>query len=256
MFGSYTLVISRLCKLMYLVAFNVVSALGWALVLAATLAAHAPAQYTAANAFSARLAALLSFVPATHAQSWSLLAPVQSLAALEVLHVLFRLVRSPLPTTFIQVSSRLILVWAIVARFDSTHASPIYTTMVLAWSLTEVPRYSYYALSRPPTWLTWVRYSTFYILYPLGAGSEALLVLSTISEWQNGLYAIWSFEDWLKAAMVLIWIPGTFSTSPPCPSLNSSLGLYVMYTHMVHTRRKVLGPQKAQKLLKDRAKAN
>ena len=237
---------------MYLIAFNVVSATGWAVVLVATLAALAtspPAPYTAANAFSTQLASLLP-VPATYARSWALLAPVQSLAALEVLHVLLRLVRSPLPTTFMQVSSRLILVWAIVARFDSTHASPIYTTMVLAWSLTEVPRYAYYALPRPPSWLTWLRYSTFYLLYPFGAGSEALLALSTISEWQSG----WSLEDWLKAAMVLIWIPGTFSYAFPLASLISSLGLYVMYTHMIHTRRKVLGPKKAQKL--GRAKAN
>jgi very-long-chain (3R)-3-hydroxyacyl-CoA dehydratase len=175
--------------------FNVVSAGGWALVLVA-------------------LAAL-------PARTWSVLAPVQSLAALEVVHVLAGRVRSPLPTTLVQVASRLILVWAIVARFDATHASPVYTTMVVAWSLTEVPRYAYYALPRPPPWLTWLRYSTFYLLYPLGAGSEALLALSTISEWQHG----WSLEDWLKAAMVVVWIPG----------------LYVMYTHMIRTRRKVLG---------------
>ncbi|KAF8554180.1 PTPLA-domain-containing protein [Imleria badia] len=207
---------------MYLVAFNVVSAVGWAVVLALTVAA---------------ITATGNIGP-TYAQSWSVLAPVQSLAALEVVHVALALVRSPLPTTLMQVSSRLILVWAIVARFPSTHASPIYTTMVLAWSLTEVPRYSYYALGllgiHPPPWLTWLRYSTFYLLYPLGAGSEALLAFSTISEW----HAIWSIEDWLKAAMVLIWIPG----------------LYVMYTHMMRTRTKVLGPKKDQK--QDRPKAN
>ncbi|KAH0827841.1 protein-tyrosine phosphatase-like protein [Lanmaoa asiatica] len=136
--------------------------------------------------------------------------------------------------------------------------------MVLAWSLTEVPRYSYYALGllglHSPPWLTWLRYSTFYILYPLGAGSEVLLALSTISEWQNGLYANWALEDWLKAAMVLIWIPGTFPrVLPLCTALIASPGLYVMYTHMIRTRRKVLGPQKAQRLganPKDRAKAN
>lgn len=206
---------------MYLIAFNVVSAVGWSVVLVVTLAGIASTTTTTTtttpivtNAFSTRLASLLvPYVPATYSYSWSVLAPVQSLAALEVLHVLLRLVRSPLPTTFMQVSSRLILIWAIVARFSSTHANPIYTTMVLAWSLTEVPRYSYYALGliglHPPPWLTWIRYSTFYILYPLGAGSEALLALSTISEWQHGLYAIWSLEDWLKAAMVFIWIPGT-----------------------------------------------
>jgi len=253
---------------MYLTLFNIVSALGWATVLVATLAGIAtsqPARHAIAlNAFSNQLGSLLlRHVPPTHARSWSVLAPVQSLAALEVVHVLLGRVKSPLPTTFMQVSSRLILIWAIVPRFSSTHASPIYTTMVLAWSLTEVPRYAYYALGvagiRPPPWLTWLRYSTFYFLYPLGAGSEALLALSTISEWQHGLYAIWSIEDWIKAAMVLIWIPGTSRHVFTLTPLISSRGLYVMYTHMIHTRRKVLGPKKAHKLgaePKDRAKAN
>jgi len=237
---------------MYLTTFNILSALGWTVVLLNTLRGLAEVpitkNYTAVNAFSTFLgASLLRYVPATYILSWPVLAPVQSLASLEVVHVILGLVRSPLPTTFVQVSSRLILIWAIVARFPSTHSSPIYTTMVLAWSLTEVPRYSYYALGllgiRPPAWLTWLRYSTFYLLYPLGAGSEALLALSTISEWQNGLYTNWTLEDWIKATMVLIWIPG----------------LYVMYTHMIRTRRKVLGPQKPQKLgakPKDRVKAN
>jgi very-long-chain (3R)-3-hydroxyacyl-CoA dehydratase len=145
-----------------------------------------------------------------------------------------------------QVSSRLILVWAIVARFPSTHSNPFYTTMVLAWSLTEVPRYIYYVLGlagiAAPAWMTWLRYSTFYVLYPIGAGSEALVALSTIPEWQNGQYVNWILEDWIKAGMVLIWIPG----------------LYVMYTHMIGMRRKVLGAGKGKKLaakLRDRKKA-
>jgi very-long-chain (3R)-3-hydroxyacyl-CoA dehydratase len=46
-------------------------------------------------------------------------ARVQSAAVLEVLHVLFGLVRSPLPTTAVQVASRLFSVWGIAARFPS-----------------------------------------------------------------------------------------------------------------------------------------
>ena len=206
---------------MYLFAFNIASAIGWAVVLALTLAGIAnssPARVVCANAFSTQLAALLRFVPPTYLYSWSVLAPVQCLAILEVVHVLLRLVRSPLPTTFAQVSSRIVLIY-IVARFPSTHTNPVYTTMVLAWSIGEVPRYTYYALGllgvQPPSWLTWLRYSTFYILYPIGAGSEALLTLSTISEWKNARYTSWSLEDHLKVAIVFIWIPGTCPRFPP-----------------------------------------
>ncbi|KAG0701337.1 PTPLA-domain-containing protein [Suillus ampliporus] len=159
-----------------------------------------------------------------------------SLAALEILHVLLGFVRSPLPTTVIQVSSRLILVWGIVERFPYTHSSPLYTTMVLAWALTEVPRYAYYALSLVgygvPAWLTWIRYSTFYVLYPIGAGSEALVMLSTIPEWSGGKWETWGLENRVKAGMVAIWVPG----------------LWMMYSHMMRMRRKVLGVGKGKKL--------
>jgi very-long-chain (3R)-3-hydroxyacyl-CoA dehydratase len=48
-----------------------------------------------------------------------------------------------------------------------------------SWALTEVIRYSFYALGRPfktPRFLSWLRYSTFYVLYPIGGTSEALLI--------------------------------------------------------------------------------
>jgi very-long-chain (3R)-3-hydroxyacyl-CoA dehydratase len=37
--------------------------------------------------------------------------------------------------------------------------------------VTEVIRYAFYATSKPftpPAWLTWLRYTTFYLLYPIG----------------------------------------------------------------------------------------
>jgi very-long-chain (3R)-3-hydroxyacyl-CoA dehydratase len=50
-------------------------------------------------------------------------AVVQSAAVLEVLHVLLGLVRSPLPTTAVQVASRLFSVWCIADRFPSVRLS-------------------------------------------------------------------------------------------------------------------------------------
>ncbi|KAL4078417.1 tyrosine phosphatase-like protein [Scleroderma yunnanense] len=220
----------------YLIGFNAVSAIGWAVVLWLTLSVLAsqsgtPIWDSATNDLSRTLLSLVApWIPPSYSASWWVVAPVQSLAALEVFHVLFGLVRSPLLTTLLQVTSRLILVWLIVARFPSTHLNPFYTTMVLAWSLTEVLRYTYYTLSlmsaRVPHALTWLRYTTFYVLYPLGAGSEALVVLSTIPEWKHGQYVKWGLEDWLKAGQVLLWIPGNYCNSPcPHPLLTTSTRL-------------------------------
>lgn len=55
--------------------------------------------------------------------------------------------------------------------------------MLFAWSLTEVIRYSFYALSllsiSAPI-LNYLRYTTFIPLYPLGASSEAFLSFATL----------------------------------------------------------------------------
>ncbi|OJA09882.1 hypothetical protein AZE42_10391 [Rhizopogon vesiculosus] len=260
----------------YLIVFNALSAAGWTYIIylafsviigqrasssahnfSKSLLSYIPTsivtlfslqpQAKATNHFSNTLASFLCpYIPATYNSTFSALAPLQSFAALEIIHVFLGLVRSPLPTTVIQVSSRLILVSGIVERFPHTHSSPLYTTMILAWALTEVPRYAYYTLSLAgcsvPIWLTWIRYSTFYILYPIGAGSEALVMLSTIPEWSGGRWAAWGLEDWVKAGLVVIWAPG----------------LWVMYAHMMHMRHRVFGVGKGRKSRAkpmDRAKA-
>lgn len=54
--------------------------------------------------------------------------------------------------------------------------SPFYTSMLAAWSATEVIRYTLFALkesgSPVPYWLHWLRYSAFTVLYPVGITSE------------------------------------------------------------------------------------
>ena len=84
----------------------------------------------------------------------------QTLAVLEMVHSAAGLVRSPLATTALQVSSRLVLVWAVVDRFPQLGESWAYSAMLLAWSLTEGVRYSYFVLSlrgAVPKPLTWLR---------------------------------------------------------------------------------------------------
>ena len=99
------------------------------------------------------------------------------------------LVRSPLLTTIMQVSSRLLLIWAVINRYPSpTASSPFYSFMLLAWSVTEVIRYSYFVWNLQgndvPPFVTWLRYNTFYVLYPVGISSECVLIwkASTVAE--------------------------------------------------------------------------
>jgi very-long-chain (3R)-3-hydroxyacyl-CoA dehydratase len=85
------------------------------------------------------------------------------------------IVRAPVATTFLQISSRIILVWIIINPFPYLAKSAFYSSMLIAWSVTEVVRYSYFVCTLSgynPGILTWLRYSMFYVLYPLGISSE------------------------------------------------------------------------------------
>ncbi|KAH8119282.1 PTPLA-domain-containing protein [Phellopilus nigrolimitatus] len=257
----------------YLVAYNALSALGWSYILVAlTLhllgvpAGGAPAP---AHTASTRLSKLLETLPWQRvpylksgggagvpaalrplvrraAGAYAAVGPetalVQSAALLEVLHAARGWVRSPVPTTAMQVASRLFLVWGVAERFEAARTSPLYASMVLAWALTEVVRYAFYAcslLGAEPRALRWLRYSTFFVLYPLGAGSEAFVNYATLPRsspvpslgaWARG--SVWAPADYVRGALFLLWWPG----------------LYVMYTYMMAQRRKVLGKGTGRKL--------
>jgi very-long-chain (3R)-3-hydroxyacyl-CoA dehydratase len=156
---------------LWLIAYNLVSFFLWALVLSVTLkhlllgpqTAAAPTRFAErvlerlrplrGAVYTPRLAArlpaplrvLLQRSSTLHAHVGGLVAFTQSLAVLEILHAATGLVRSPVPTTTIQVFSRLLLVWGVSERFDAAASSPFYASMILAWSITECVRYPFYA---------------------------------------------------------------------------------------------------------------
>ena len=108
-----------------------------------------------------------------------------------------------------QVASRFLLVWGVAYFFPQTVApSPFYSSMLVAWSVTEVIRYSYFAVNlaygRVPAWLTWLRYNTFLVLYPMGISSECWLVWKAM-----GPAKAWNpLLEWALVAVLLIYIPG------------------------------------------------
>ena len=223
-------VASRACtmgaKRAYLVAFNFGLAAGWAAVLApivqAVLAVCAPDECAGLLPFGAA-AGSVCICGDLYASVELPLKVFQTAAVLEVLHALFGVVRAPIFTTFIQVLSRQLLLWAIVVPFPATHEMPRFATMLLAWSVTEVVRYSFYGfalvLGSAPYPLVWLRYTLFFVLYPLGVGSELALIYACLPD----LAA-------LGYRTVFIWI---FIAYVP--------GFAVLYTHMIAQRGKVIG---------------
>lgn len=157
---------------------------------------------------------------------------IQTVAIVEVYNSAVGNVRSPLVTAVIQVSSRLLVVWGVFQVLPNSPANYhwLYITLLLSWSITEIIRYSYYGQNlvsggETSKILTYLRYTTFYVLYPTGAGSEWGMIYLSLNE------ASKSVGDWYALflkAILLIYIPG----------------FYVMYTHMIGQRKKVFKKQK------------
>ena len=155
---------------------------------------------------------------------------IQTLAVVEIYNSLVGNVKSPLFTTTTQVFSRLLIVWGICQALPNSPANShwCYITLSLSWSITEIIRYSYYAtnLAGPvPQWLTWLRYTTFYVLYPTGVSSEISMIYLSLNEASAVL------GDWYKWTLIAI-----ICTYPP--------GFYMLYTYMIKQRKKVLGTKK------------
>ena len=117
--------------------------------------------------------------------------------------------RAPLLTTLMQVASRYLLVWFIIHPFPVlARYSIAYSTMLLAWSTTEVIRYSYFAVNLAyggvPGWLLWLRYNTFFVLYPMGIASECWLVWLAIGPARKVNAAL----EWVLKLVLFIYIPG------------------------------------------------
>ncbi|RHZ65775.1 hypothetical protein Glove_311g68 [Diversispora epigaea] len=198
----------------YLILYNSISCVGWSYVLGLSLLELVKnnGNYTI-----------------IHDKVGWILTIVQTGAILEVFHVIIGFVKSPLMTTVFQVSSRLFIVWLVLNIFPQVHSHWAFTTMTIAWCITECLRYSYYVFNlvgKQPGWLLWCRYTFFYILYPLGAGSEAMLVYQSLphSKQLNNTYY------WLEVLILITYFPGFF----------------VMYTHMISQRRKYLGGSKGK----------
>lgn len=155
-----------------------------------------------------------------------------------------------------QIASRILLVWGVTYPFPHLASSPAYSSMLLAWSVTEVIRYTYFGLntagSPPPDALVWLRYNTFYVLYPMGILSEVWLIcLAT-----GPAGEVWVGFEWALYAILAIYVPGKSlpgGVGERCVFgvLLTAVGSYVLYTHMMKQRRKVMKKLKEGAAKKD-----
>lgn len=201
----------------WLITYNSISASCWGLVLANTV-----------------FLSVFLGQPYVFEKTLLLLTVVQCGAIVEVVNAILGVVKSPILTTVTQVSLRLLIVLGILQTLPNSPANThwAYISLLLAWSVTEVIRYSFYAsnLIDPkavPYWITWLRYSAFYVLYPIGVASEMTMIYLSLGEAE---FVVGKYYSWALFAILF--------TYPP--------GLYSLYTYMMRQRKKVLYRSKTE----------
>lgn len=141
------------------------------------------------------------------------------------------IVRTDPVTAAAQVASRYVAVWGVQYPFSALCASPVYSTMLFAWSVTEVIRYTYLAVKLggyEPAAFTWVRYSSYLVLYPLGITSEMIQMWRALGPAGHKFGPL--YQLFLGVSLFVIW----------------PIGAYVLIGHMNKQRRKVLAAQKSE----------
>lgn len=140
----------------YLFLYNSLQAIGWAISLWRILISFSSTKS----------------VNGAYASAGELICFLQSVAFLEVFHGAIGIVPSGVLLPLMQWGGRTHFLLALVWSINEVQELPAVFITFFAWSLSEVIRYSHYALnciiSTPPYWVTFLRYTVFIVLYPIG----------------------------------------------------------------------------------------
>ncbi|XP_047246129.1 very-long-chain (3R)-3-hydroxyacyl-CoA dehydratase [Girardinichthys multiradiatus] len=158
----------------------------------------------------------------------------QILASVEVLNAAFGFVRTGVIPTLIQVVGRNFVLFIIFGSLEEMQHRPVVFFVFYLWSAIEIFRYPFYMLRCFNTkWktLTWLRYTVWIPLYPLGVLAEAVAVIQSIPIFvQTKLFSIplpkaigtsISFSHVLHAYLILMF-----------------LGLFINFRHLYKQRKK------------------
>uniref|UniRef100_A0A3P8WRL8 Very-long-chain (3R)-3-hydroxyacyl-CoA dehydratase n=1 Tax=Cynoglossus semilaevis TaxID=244447 RepID=A0A3P8WRL8_CYNSE len=107
----------------------------------------------------------------------------QMMAVLEVINPLLGLVKTGFIPAMIQVAGRNVILFVIFGTVEEMQNKPVVFFVFYLWSTIELFRYPFYMLACMGTeWklLTWLRYSLWIPLYPLGVIAEAVAVIQSL----------------------------------------------------------------------------
>ena len=214
----------------YLLAYNVSQFCGWTYLMYRLLP-YLTLQAKATTFFPAKNPTSLYVELGDHVKL------VQTAAVLEIVHATIGIVRSNPMVCAVQIAGRLAVVWLPIHFIAASQTSPGMTIMLFVWCLTEMVRYSYYAFNLVDLnigFLTWLRYTLFIFLFPMGVAGEmwclidALPTLATSKALRMEMPNAYNFTFSPYVVTIIILLGYAPGVSP-------------LYFHMFALRKKVLG---------------
>ncbi|XP_067008173.2 very-long-chain (3R)-3-hydroxyacyl-CoA dehydratase isoform X2 [Anabrus simplex] len=165
----------------------------------------------------------------------------QLMQILEIMHPLFGYTKGGVLAPFMQVGGRNFVLFFMIEAEPRMADKPVVFYLFIVWSLIEIIRYPYYIAQlykKNIGLLTWLRYTIWIPLYPLGGLCEGVIILRNIPYFEetqrftvtlpNSWNFAFHFPSLLRIYLLILFIPG----------------LYVMMSHMYRARIQKLGPKK------------
>lgn len=148
---------------------------------------------------------------------------VQLLQYLEVMHPIFRYTKGSALIPFLQVTGRNFVLFIMIDFEPRMMPKPVVFYLFIIWALIEIFRYPYYLtqlLKFEISILTWIRYTIWIPLYPLGVLCEGIIILRNIPYFtETGRFSLplpnkynlaFHMPTFLYLYLVFIILPGIF----------------------------------------------
>lgn len=161
----------------------------------------------------------------------------QALQYLEFLNALVGFTKGSPLFPFLQVTGRNVVLFAVIHSESRMQEMPVIFVLFLIWSTVELIRYPYYIISllnKEVPLLTWLRYTIWIVLYPMGFLCEGTVLLRSLPYFEETkrftvqMPNKWNFTfdmvAFMKIYMGFILLPG----------------LYIVMKHMTKLRAKKL----------------
>ncbi|XP_064608555.1 very-long-chain (3R)-3-hydroxyacyl-CoA dehydratase-like [Liolophura sinensis] len=147
----------------------------------------------------------------------------QLVSMLEVFHPILGLVKTGFFTPFLQVTGRNFILFIVILQEPRLQDAPVIWYLFVVWSSIEIVRYPYYMLkciNLEIRLITWLRYSLWIPLYPIGFLMEGTVIIMAMPLYEDtGKFSFnlpnfanmpFSFPFYLRLHLALLALAGYF----------------------------------------------